>query len=180
MGWGLRGRGFSTRRGVGARRYIRDVGQVRDLATGSVDDVDSVVVEQEAGGAIEFDTRLLIGGFGGYQIGLAGGEGGGILQNCRLSGESYFQLLLIGIEGLPRKVDGRLCRLDCGAVLLHVKLRIADFDAYLIFQLVLADQGLTKFEFGAHLVGLRKAVANGNVQAQADSFIRSSSIYELI
>ena len=145
---------------------------MRDLAARGVGDVDAGMVEQQSRGAIQFDARLLIGRFGGDQIRLAGSEDRGILQDRRGGGESDFQLLLIGVESLARKVDRILRRLHCGTVLLHIELRVAHFDAYLIFQLVQSHLRLAVFEFRAHLVGLRFPIAQRDRKAEANALVR--------
>ena len=65
-----------------------------------------------------------------------------------------FQLLLVSVESLARQIDCRLCGLHGNAVLLHIKLGIADLDPNLIFQLMLTYLGLPIFEFSADLVRL--------------------------
>jgi hypothetical protein len=52
-----------------------------DLASGGVGDVDAGVIEQQSGGAIEFNDRLFVGRLGRNQIRLARGQRGCILQN---------------------------------------------------------------------------------------------------
>ncbi len=101
-----------------------------------------------------------------------------VAASCRivdLRGESDFQLLLIGVQRLARQVDGGLRGLHGGAVLLHIKLRVAHFDSHLILQLVLAHLRLAIFEFRAHLVRLRQAIANRNVQCRARRLCRERS-----
>ena len=153
---------------------------MRDLAARGVGDVDAGVVEQQSRGAIQFDPRLLIGCLGGDQIRLGSSKDRGILQDRGCGGESDFQLLLIGIERLAGKVDGVLGGLHSGAVLLHVKLRIADFDAYLIFQLMQPHLGLAIFEFRAHLVGLRFAIAQRDRKAEANALVRRGAVEQLV
>jgi len=153
---------------------------MRHLAAGGVGDVDSGVVEQQAGRAIEFDAGFLIRRFRRNQIRFAGRQGRSILQDRGLCGESYLEFLLIGVEGLAREIDCRLRSFDGRAVLLDVKLRIADLNAHLILKLMLADERLPIFEFGANLIGLRQAIADGNVQGEADAFVGSSGIDQLI
>lgn len=50
-----RGRWWSDRGCILARSDIGHGGQVRDLASGGVGNVDSGVIEQQSSGAIEFD-----------------------------------------------------------------------------------------------------------------------------
>ena len=145
---------------------------MRDLAARGVGDIDAGMVEQQSRGAIQFDARLLIGRLGRDQIRLAGSEYRGILQDRGGGGESDFQLLLIGIESLAGKVDRILRGLHGGTILLHVELRVAHFDAYLIFQLVQPHLCLAVFEFRAHLVGLRFPIAQRDVKRQANALVR--------
>ena len=97
------------------------------------------MIEKQAGRAIQFDARLLVCGLRRDEIRLSSREGSGILQNRDLGGQSNSQLLLIRIERLPRKIDGRLRCLNGCPILFHIKLRVANLDAHLVLQLVLAD-----------------------------------------
>lgn len=151
-----------------------DFRQVRHLTAGGVGYVDMGVLQEEARGAIEFKQRFLEGGFGGNQVRLAGGQGSGILQDGSLRGEADFELLLIGLEGLTRQIYGRLRLQNRGPVLFYVELRVAHFDAHLVFQLVLANQRLAIFQLGAYLVRLRETIADGNIQRESHSFIGGS------
>ena len=91
-----------------------------------------------------------------------------------------FSFLLISIERLAGEVDGVLGRLHRSAVLFHVKLRVAHFDAHLIFQLVQTDLGLAVFQFRANLVGLRFAITQWNVQREAYALVGSRRVDELV
>ena len=86
------------------RYCIGNIRQVRDLAAGSVGDVDVRVLQEQAGGAIELEAGLLIRGFGRNQIGFGCGQSGCVLQDCGLRGETDFEFLLIGAEGLACQV----------------------------------------------------------------------------
>ena len=62
---------------------------------------------------------------------------------------------------------------------MHGELRVAHFDAHLVFELLQPHLGLTIFQLGAYLVGLRGAVAQRDGQAQSDAFIRSAGVEKL-
>jgi hypothetical protein len=109
---------------------------VRDLPSGCIGDVYVGVIEQQSSGAIKFNPRLLVRSLCRDEIRLARGERSGILQDCSLCGEADSQFLLIGIQRLTRQVDGGLRRLHGCPILTHIELRIANFDADLILQLL--------------------------------------------
>ena len=137
------------------------------------------MLQQQAGGAFEFDAGLLVGCLGRHQVGLIGRQGSGILQDCGLRGESDFKFLLIGVEGLACQVDGRLCGFDRSAVLFHIELCVANLDANLILELNLAYLGLPIFKLGANLIGLRQAVQDGNDEREANALVGRSAIHQL-
>src|SRR5882672_9215984 len=67
-----------------------------------------------------------------------------------------------------------------GTVLLHRVLRVANLDANLVLDLLETHLGLTVFQFGANLYGLRSPVTQGNVQLKANAFVGSSGVDELV
>ena len=170
----------SRGRDIPAWSDIRHVGETRDLAARGFGDVNVRVVEQQACGAIEFDARLFIRRFGGNQIRLGGSQDGSVLQDRSCGGESDFQLLLIGVERLAGKIDRILRRLHGSAVLSYVKLRVPHFDPHLILQLVQAYLGLTIFQFCTHLIGLRFAIPQRNVEGESNAFIGRCGVDELV
>src|ERR1022692_327192 len=56
---------LGSRDNILPRRDVGHLGQVRDLAPGGVGDVDAGMIEQQSGGAIQFDPRLLVVCLGG-------------------------------------------------------------------------------------------------------------------
>src|SRR5262252_3047193 len=136
--------------------------------------------KQEPGGAVEFDSGLFVRGFGRDQVRFSSSQGGSVLQNRDLGSESNFQLLLVGIEGLACQVDSRLGSLYCGAVLLHVELCVADFNAYLIFELVLEHEGLAIFQLGTYLVRLGQTIANRDIQSEANPSVGCGRVDQLV
>ena len=78
-------------------------------------------------------------------------------QGCRGRTQGIF--LLLGIQRLTCQLNGCLARCHAGAVLLHRELRIPNFDAHLVLELLQPHLGLPVFQFGAHLVCLGGPVA---------------------
>ena len=81
---------------------------------------------------------------------------------------------MIRLEGLARQIYRRLRGLNRSPVLFYVELRIANFDAHLVFKLVLPNQSLAVFQLRAYLVGLGETIAEGNIQRKSDAFIGGS------
>ncbi len=153
---------------------------MRNLSADGVGDFDIGVIEQKAGGAVEFKLSFLVGRFGGDESDLSRGQARLILEHGGGSGSAERVLLLLGIERLARQITRSLGGSDTGSVLLHSKLRVADFDAHLVFDLLDAELGLTVFELGAHLGCLRGAVADGDVDRDACALVGSCGINELV
>ena len=82
------GRRLCGRRGLLARRNVRNSRQVCDLPSGCIGDVNVGVIEQQTSGAIKFDPRFLVRSLCRNQIRLARGKRSGILQDCGLRGET--------------------------------------------------------------------------------------------
>ena len=66
-----------------------------------------------------------------------------------------------------------------GAVLLHRELRVAHFDAHLVFQLLQSHLGLAIFQFRTDLRRLRHPIAQRNGQAQPHALVGSGRIHQL-
>ena len=171
---------YSVRRRVLPRRDERYARQVCDLAASCVGHIDPGMVEQQSRGAVEFDARFLIRCLGRNQIRFTGSQRCRILQDCGLRGQADFQFLLIGVQRLARQVHGGLRRLHCDSILLHIKLRVADFNPHLIFQLMLTHLRLPVFQFTANLVRLRKAVAQRDGQRQPNALVGRGRVHELV
>ncbi len=132
---------------------------------------DSGVVEQQSGGAIEFHLRFLVSCHRRHQIRFDLRQRALILQDGGRRRYSGREFLLFGVECLAGEIDRGPGGINGSAVLLDIELRIADFDAHLVFELLQAHLGLAVFEFRAHLVSLGGAVAQWNIQSQSQTFI---------
>ena len=119
------------------------------------------------------DRGIDQGRFGSRQLAL-------VLQNERRGRSAELIFLLLGVERLARQFDRGFGGVHAGAVLLHGELRVADLDAHLVFDLLQAHLGLAVFQFGADLNGLRRAVAQRNIQLQPNAFIGRSGVDQLI
>ena len=102
---------------------------------------------------------------------------------CRTSGcgrGAELIFLLLGIERLLGIVHCGLGGGYTGAVLLHSKLGVADFDADLVFDLLQAHLGLLIFQFRADLHGLGGAVAQRDVELQANALVGVRGVHQLV
>ena len=81
---------------------------MRDLAASRVSNVNAGVVEEQSLGTVYFDFRLFLFRFRRFVIRIAGCLRSGILQDRGCRGQSDFQFLLIGVQGLARQIDGGL------------------------------------------------------------------------
>ena len=101
------------------------------------------------------------GGVGGGEVALGGEglEGGAGAEGLFLAGD---------VEGFGGEVAGLLGGDDAGLRLVKGVLGVADFDADLFAELFGAELGLAGFDFGAVLVGLGDAVAQGEVEGEAN------------
>ena len=86
-----------------------------------------------------------------------------VLQYQRGSRGAELIFLLFGIERLASQFHGCACGIDAGTVLLHGELRIADFDAHLVFDLLQTHLCLAVFQLGPDLDGLSGAVSQRDV-----------------
>ena len=153
---------------------------MRDLAAGGLVNADAGVLERGADGALEFDARFLVGGHGRHQCGLGRGQTALGLQDGGRGRGAKLIFLLLGIERLLGVIHRSLGRGHAGAVLFDPELGVADLDADLVFDLLQAHQGLLIFQLRADLRGLSGAVADGNVELDADAFIGSGGVDELV
>ena len=138
------------------------------------------VIQQQPGGAVQFDLGFLVGrhrrdqgGFGGRQA-----LTGSAAPACwwKRPGRTSF----VPHPAIRGPAHGRLRGLYAGAVLLHRKLRVAHFDANLVLNLLQPHLRLAIFQFGAHLGRLGDTVAQRNSQRQADTLVWSGGIDQLV
>ena len=64
--------------------------------------------------------------------------------------------------------------------MLQCKLRVANLDANLVFDLLQPHLRLAVFQLGANLYGLGVAIAKRNVQSEPDAFVRRAGIDQII
>ena len=142
--------------------------------------LNSIIRQSRAGGAMQLDFRLLVGGVGVHQVELRQGEIA--LRGQRLEGRSRAQVLLLLHDGesLLGEVAGLARRLHTRAALLQCVLRVAHFDANLLLQLLLAKFCLAILQLGAVLISLGNAIANGNIQVQSDEVIRRRAVVGVV
>ena len=115
---------------------MRNVRHVRDLAAIGVPDQYPGVIEQKPRSPIQFDPRLLVGRLARKQSDSQPSScptGTAAPQSKWMRRARTF---LFGVKRLPRQVDRRFCGGDAGAILLHSELRVAHFDAHLVFELL--------------------------------------------
>ena len=103
-----------------------------------------------------------------------------VLQYQRGRGRTQGVFLLLGIERLVAQVNRSLRGRDARPVLCHRELRVADFDPDLVFQLLQPHLRLAIFQFRPDLGSLGYAVAQRDGQTQANSFIGSTGIDQLV
>ena len=176
--WGL---GHRFRRGqILARRYIRYVGQARDLALGGVIDADAGMVEQLTGGTIQFKPRFFVGGHRGEKRRFRVRERAPVLQDRRSRRGAELIFLLLGVEGLLGIIHGSLSGSHAGAVLFHAELRVADFDTDFVFGLLESHLGLSVLQFGPNLQRLSGTIAQWDVELQAHAFIGRGGVDQLV
>src|SRR2546430_4600954 len=181
---GLRcGLGWLLRRDL--RRHVLSLGGVGHgwhlgyLSALGIRDQNSKTIQSKANDAIQLHPRLFISSHRRYQVRLRLRPVTLRLQHQRSGRGAQRVFLLFSIQRLPAQFDRGSSGFHAGAVLLHGELRVAHFDAYLVLELLQAHLGLTVFQLGTHLVGLRRAVAQRDGQAQSDTFIWSAGVEKL-
>ena len=92
-------------------------------------------------------------------------QGALVLQHQGGGGGAQRILLLFSVQRLVAQVDRSLGRRYAGPVLLHGKLRVAHFNANLVFHLLQTHLRLAIFQFGTNLRCLGHPVAQRNVQS---------------
>src|SRR5271166_2860857 len=122
--------------------------------------LNSIIRQSGAGGALQLYFRLLVGGVGIHQVELGHREVA--LRGQCLEARSGAQLLLLLHDGESplREVAGLARSLHASAALLQRVLCVAHLDANLLFKLLLAKLRLAIFQLRAVLVSLGDTIAN--------------------
>ncbi len=138
------------------------------------------MVEQCADGALQFNPRLFVRSHRRHESGFGRSQRAAGLQNRGRGRGAELIFLLLGIERLFRIFHGRFGRSYAGLILLDGELGLADFNAYPILGLLERHLGLAIFEFTADLHCLSGAVSQRNVELQANAFVGSRGVDELV
>ena len=93
------------------------------------------------------------------------------LQDERVGGRAQGILFLLSVERLLRKLTAFECGLHARTILSDGELCVANFDSYLILQLLQQHLGLSVLQFRPHLVGLGGTVADGNIYVETNCVI---------
>ena len=124
--------------------------------------------QSRAGGAVKFNFRLFVdASWQSPDRVRASARSRCAVSVWKLDPAPRVLFFLHDVEGALRQIAGLAGRLHPRAGLLQRILRVADFDANLLLQLLQAQFGLAIFEFGAILIGLGDSIAKRDVQVQA-------------
>src|SRR5271166_4430233 len=135
-----------------------------------------IICQSRAGSALQLNFRLLVRRVGVHQIEFSYCQVA--LRGERLEARSraQFLLLLHDVESLLGEVACLSRGLHAGLALFQRVLRIANLDANLLLELLLAKLRLAILQLRAVLVGLGHTIVDGNIQVQSYEVVRGCAV----
>src|SRR6185312_8424253 len=154
-------------RGGGGYKLLIGVRHLGDLAVFRIEDGDAIGGQGAAGEALDVDLVLNVGALGVDQIAFRGGQVALVGEHLGDGGGAEVEFLLVGVQRFAVQRYRILGGQYLGAAGLQGELRLLHADHDVVDLLLLLQVRLLQLQLGAGHIGLGAAIAQRNLQVEA-------------